>query len=357
MRALAAALVLAGSGAAVGAVLTGKIQGTAPVAVSRALLVGTPVDQVMNTSGQTVPQNVKDGCGGMVVKAQRFVGTARDDHTGFQAAAEISAGECVAIGLPLKNGGGGSLAGQVSLDVPSGLAAELTSLSSAVNIGSVVRTGRGSWAFSLSKGAAYDEVRDSLTLILAAADNIVPGSYTVTGRVKQIGYSEGETGKVDLTLDGDGVGLTMLSAGNVAPGSSGTASTTLSNVGSHIGELDVVFSSILNTSSPGGPFYDGIGDLGGVAEMAIFLDMDGDGSWNGGDTGLKSDGTVYTFPQPLDYVILNDYGGRAFPNVMGMASGESGKFVISWRVPASAGNNIQGDTAYFDVVFILHQPD
>ena len=131
----------------------------------------------------------------------------------------------------------------------------------------------------------------------------------------------------------------------------------LANVGSLNGELDVEFSAITNTGGTSGEYGDGSGDLGGVAEIAVYLDVDQSGTWTDGDIGLKSDGTTYNHPTALDYDTIDNYDSESWDAVETMAASAADDFVALWRVPTSAGNNIQGDCVSFDVTFTLEQAD
>ncbi len=212
---LAAALIAASAGAAVGTVLSGQVQGEMPVAVSQALLVGTPSNtgQITDSGyvgsqaldeGNKVPQSVVDGCGGtysatfgsgvtitnydvVIPKADRFIGVASDDHTAFQAAAEVDTGDCFVINLPLKNASNQPLVGTVTLNIPAGLTAEVVADTDATNVTAIVRTGANTWKFTLAAAALYLPA-DELTVVVAASDNVAPGYYTVTGTLKQISY-------------------------------------------------------------------------------------------------------------------------------------------------------------------------
>ncbi len=163
-------------------------------------------------------------------------------------------------------------------------------------------------------------------------------------------------GTLDLNVDGGDSAVTTFSASAVAPGDSGSGSTTLANAGTMSGELDVAFSAITNTGGNSGEFGDGSGDLGDVAEIAAFLDIDQSGDWSSGDIGLKSDGTTYAHPTALEYSDIDSYGSVSFDAVVAsMAASAADDFVVLWRVPTSAGNNIQGDSVSFDVTFTLEQ--
>jgi spore coat-associated protein N len=164
------------------------------------------------------------------------------------------------------------------------------------------------------------------------------------------------SGTLDLNIDGGDTAVTTFSVADVEPGDSGSGSNVLSNSGSMSGELDVTFSAVTNVGgSGGGEYEDGIGHLGGVAEMAVYIDVDQSGSWTSGDIGLKSNETKYYWPTALDYDIINNYDSDDFDAVETMASSASDNFRILWSVPSGAGNNIQGDSVSFGVTFTLEQ--
>jgi len=165
-------------------------------------------------------------------------------------------------------------------------------------------------------------------------------------------------GTLDLNINGGNTAVTTFSATNVAPGDSGSGSSVLANVGSLSGELDISFSAITNTPGAGGTEYEGgSGELGGEAEIAVYIDVDQSGDWSSGDIGLKSDSTTYSHPTALNYATIDSYGSDSWDAVETMAASASDNFTILWRVPTTAGNDIQGDSVSFDVTFILEQAE
>jgi predicted ribosomally synthesized peptide with SipW-like signal peptide len=165
-------------------------------------------------------------------------------------------------------------------------------------------------------------------------------------------------GTLDLNIDGGDTAVTTFNVSAVAPGDSGSGSSTLANVGSMAGELDIATSAVTNTGAASGSteYGDDSGDLGASAEIAMYLDIDQSGTWNAGDTGLSSDGTTYAFPAALDYDVIDNYASETWnAAVATMAAAASEDIVVSWRVPTSAGNSIQGDSVSFSITFILEQ--
>ena len=162
-------------------------------------------------------------------------------------------------------------------------------------------------------------------------------------------------GTLDLTIGGGNDAVTTFSATAVKPGDNGTGTAVLANAGSMNGTLGVTFSAVSNTSGGTAEFNNGTGDLGGSAEMAVYLDVDQSGTFNGGDIGLKSDGKTYTSAGGLQYASIDSYGGKAFAGVETLANGASDNFAVAWRVGADVGNTIQGDAVGFNVIFSLDQ--
>lgn len=165
-------------------------------------------------------------------------------------------------------------------------------------------------------------------------------------------------GVLDLNIDGGNVAVTTLNVGAVAPGSSGSGSSTLSNVGSMAGELDITTSAVTNTGAVSGTseYADDSGDLGGEAEIAMYLDVDQSGGVTAGDVGLMSDGTTYDPTGGLDYDEIDNYASESWDAVVaGMAASAADDIVVLWRVPTTAGNSIQGDSVSFDITFTLEQ--
>jgi len=165
-------------------------------------------------------------------------------------------------------------------------------------------------------------------------------------------------GTLDLNIDGGDTAVTAFSVTGVVPGDNGSGDNTLANVGSLSGELDITFSSITNTPGAGGGEYEGgSGELGAAAEIAVYIDVDQSGDWSTGDIGLKSDATTYAHPTALDYAAIDSYGGDNWDAIETVAASGADDFVILWRVPTSAGNEIQGDSVSFDVAFTLEQAE
>ena len=192
---------------------------------------------------------------------------------------------------------------------------------------------------------------------VALAGSVGSGTWAYFSDTEQSTDDSLCAGTLDLNIDGDNDASNTFSVTAVAPGDSGNGSNVLANIGSLSGELDVEFSAITNTGGTTGEYGDSNGDLGGVAEIAVYLDIDQSGTWTDGDIGLKSDGTTYSHPTALDYDTIDNYASESWDAVGTMAASAADDFVALWQVPTTAGNNIQGDCVSFDVTFTLEQAD
>jgi len=163
-------------------------------------------------------------------------------------------------------------------------------------------------------------------------------------------------GTLDLNINGGNIAVTTLSVSDVAPGDSGSDNSTLANVGSLLGELDISTSTVLNTPGEGGTEYEGgSGELGANAELAMYIDVDQSTDWSDGDIGLKSDNTTYTFATPLEYAIIDNYASKSWNATENMSASAEDYFVMLWQVDTGVGNDIQGDSVSVNVTFVLEQ--
>jgi predicted ribosomally synthesized peptide with SipW-like signal peptide len=172
-------------------------------------------------------------------------------------------------------------------------------------------------------------------------------------------------GTLDLTIGGDNVNYDILTLTNRVPGDSGQAYAELKNVGSVAGELDIGKSTanqlvVTNTQGTGGTEYElsGSGELGAQATMALWIDVNENSTWDAGtDIGLKNDGTTYTSGS-LDYQTFDSYDAKYWGGSAGITNlnpDDDVYFFISWQIPTSADNTIQGDTVTVGLTFILEQ--
>lgn len=168
-------------------------------------------------------------------------------------------------------------------------------------------------------------------------------------------------GTLDLTLTNAPFTLT-----DKEPGDLGTETQTIINEGSIAGELDIAVSAITNTEGTPLEFEvapQGDGELGGVARMALWLDLDADGVFDEGtDISLKSDGTIATDDNTDTYYYdtIDSYSGETWDAIVAtMDPDDEYDLVIRWEIPFGAivDNTIQGDSISLDITFTLEQAD
>jgi hypothetical protein len=193
----------------------------------------------------------------------------------------------------------------------------------------------------------------SILLVLLFA-GIVTSTYLAHAEASQRNMPTASRPDVRLVIDESAVYAFQFS--NVVPGRSGSSHNRLINGGNQSGQLGVYFSEIINTPGTVGEYADNNADLGAKAEIAIYIDLDMSGSWSSGDIGLKSNGTIYYNPTALDYTAFNRYGSARW-DVMTMLASAEVNVIILWRIPTTVGNEIQGDSASFDIAFELRVSD
>ncbi len=195
-----------------------------------------------------------------------------------------------------------------------------------------------------------------LILALAATGTFAYFTDTETSEDNTISM-----GTLDLKINNADIPYTILSVTDKKPGDSGSGSTTLKNAGSLTGELDIASSVVANTPGGGGTEYEGgSGELGGVALLAVYLDVDQSGGWNAGDIGLKSDETTYVFPTALNYATIDSYSNKNWGGTSGveqMLANATDDVFLLWQVPTGGTNTIQGDSVSIGFSFVLEQPE
>lgn len=137
-------------------------------------------------------------------------------------------------------------------------------------------------------------------------------------------------GTLDLDIDGADTATTTVEATNIAPGYTGSDSSTVANAGSIDGFLDVEVGSVSGTT-----------EMKEQLQIRVLLDDDGDTT----TTGDQS-------------VVVNDYATSiaADRNTNHeLMTGESSNLVVEWTLDGDADNDVQGDSVSFDITVKLDQ--
>jgi hypothetical protein len=97
-------------------------------------------------------------------------------------------------------------------------------------------------------------------------------------------------GTLNLQVNGGDGAVTTFAMSNLKPGASGSGNTTINNAGSLNGSLKLASGVANNVEGSPAEFNDGApGDLGGFVNIAIYMDVNNNSSFDAGDIGLKSD--------------------------------------------------------------------
>ena len=196
-------------------------------------------------------------------------------------------------------------------------------------------------------------------------------------------FSDVETGSGSITagtLDITAGGTTTFSLTNQAPGIDATTGIDLSltNNGSIIGDLEIALSGLLNPENTPSAIEQANGDdaatgdageLGGLVEIAVWIDADDSGAWSEIDSYLPSAGTVAVawssgviVPEVawdnIDAFVVG--GGWSAANVgVSLAATDGVEYFIleyRWVDSNDASDNVaQSDGVSFDIDFTVKQ--
>ncbi len=180
-------------------------------------------------------------------------------------------------------------------------------------------------------------------------------------------------GTLDLKVGDDDPTTETIIVDDVEPDGSGTADTWLvQNTGTIDGDLSIEIGTIVNNENTrseveedAGDTTDGTtsGELGGLLEVAFWMDVDKDSTWSDGDYYLPSDSatevawTTGTTLPTAAYDILDDYDSDSWTDVQNIGGpAEAGNFRVEWKwTSGSDDNQAQSDDCVFDITFDLEQ--
>lgn len=171
-------------------------------------------------------------------------------------------------------------------------------------------------------------------------------------------------GTMDLQANGvSKVTTPIFTATGKKPGDSATNNTTLKNAGTIPGYLSIATSNATNTNGAGGTEYETTlgetGELGGVAKMVLWIDVNNDGSYNAGtDFNLRPTGgvsyeTIWNSANMTD--TINNFGGKTWSNIITLGNQGLCGLRTYWTIPTSANNSIQGDNVTMSFFYTLQQ--
>lgn len=213
----------------------------------------------------------------------------------------------------------------------------------------------------------------SIVLILVAGMFASAGTMAWFTDAEQIGTNTFEAAYLDLELGPSSLPFTV---GNIVPGDSGSDKKTLTNIGTIAGDLDVSITNLVqyeNTLTepelnPGYGTADyeagpNAGELKFFLLIAVFIDVDQDGTFNTGDYQLAYNGQKAVYPGFWGGVFHYSSVDSMLPgwdDVMTMTAGSSVDLVIMWQFPTGntpnySSNIAMTDSLSFDIDVSLEQ--
>jgi predicted ribosomally synthesized peptide with SipW-like signal peptide len=175
-------------------------------------------------------------------------------------------------------------------------------------------------------------------------------------------------GTLDLKLNGADSNVNIVAAltdkkpgdADMAPG----PHATLLAAGTLTGKLSIAFGTVTDTESTGpGEFLAdgiggaGVGELGGKVQIAPWIDVNHNGTFDTGDIPLSTTGAK-TFSDGLQWATVDAFSGVSFTNVIAsFASAATVDFYLPWNFvnPGSLDNSAQGDSFNVGITFTLDQ--
>ncbi|MFC1988931.1 TasA family protein, partial [Chloroflexota bacterium] len=190
------------------------------------------------------------------------------------------------------------------------------------------------------------------------------GTWAYFSDTEATGTNVLTAGTLDLDLGGgDDLGTVIFNLSTKAPGDADNHTIALNYPTTNVpAELDLTFGTVNNVgfdtvANPNAEYADDTGNLGASLEIAPYIDIAANGSFDGGtDIALGSSSDNHT-TSALQWDALDNFSTNTWDDLYSAASinGTADNFVIEWRIPTSAGNSIQGDSANFTMTFTLEQ--
>jgi len=157
-------------------------------------------------------------------------------------------------------------------------------------------------------------------------------------------------GTLNLEVSGDDPLVEAFAVTDTYGGASGFKDWALKNTGSIEGSLDITFSELVDLDNGGneperaavGDSGESSGDLAEVLDLLIYIDVVEDDAYVALDDVLVYDG----FASGIVGEKLSNYT---------MAAGYAKSIRIEWSIAEGVGNEIQSDSAGFDIAFELLQ--
>ncbi|MFC2059968.1 TasA family protein [Chloroflexota bacterium] len=160
-------------------------------------------------------------------------------------------------------------------------------------------------------------------------------------------------GTLDLTVDdNDDPSIVAISVSDIAPGAAAANNVwVIKNVGNISGNFTLTVSAITDGEGDNPESENntsGDGELSAQLLSILFVDVDGDGTFEGGDTELYGNGSG-------GMAVLSGLPATYDPTDPGLSGATPVNITLGYQLPSSADNEVQGDNCTFNIQFDLAQ--
>ena len=210
----------------------------------------------------------------------------------------------------------------------------------------------------------------SVIMILVAGIFVSAGTMAWFSDSEKVTGNTFTAGELDLVVTGTQSALFTVS--DIAPGDSDFEMLTLTSTTlSMDGELDVAFTNLVQAENgliepelEAGD-YDNGGDLYLSLVIAVYIDVNKDGTFNAGDIQLAYNGQKSAYPGfwggDFHYSSVSNMQ-VPWNDIMTMTGGQSVDLVVMWQLPTTwtypnyNQNIVMTDSLGFDIEIVLEQP-
>jgi predicted ribosomally synthesized peptide with SipW-like signal peptide len=191
----------------------------------------------------------------------------------------------------------------------------------------------------------------SIMIIALVCALIGTGVYALFSDTESSTGNQFAAGTLDLEVDDENPWTsTKIDASVMKPGDSGAMTCKLENVGTIAGTtltVDLQNLADLPGATPEPESTPDNGELSANMDIVLFEDNGAGGGTAGDGVQNGSEATLYTGK-------LNAEAG-AYTVGSGLGAGATTYVGISYSIDSGVGNDIQGDSCTFDIVFVLSQ--
>jgi hypothetical protein len=202
-----------------------------------------------------------------------------------------------------------------------------------------------------------------LTLVSFIVIGVIFGLPTTLAEYSDQNTSNGnelDSGTLLLSLTNHPYLTSVLFPAGIKPGNNALTNHSIENAGTLDGNLNIAVLNVVNTEGTDSRFQiGGLGDLGDAVNIALWIDRDKDGTFNSGDIELEQTGNAIAYDVSTNSIVtyspINSYNNVAWSNVLEMVPAESDNVSISWNLPSTTTNDVQGDKVSFSIQYTLNQ--